>query len=156
MENIIYCVHTNCWYFFAETIKCTESKNSFFHILWIENVLASSMLFLTSPCPWPPLLKAVDPPVKTYHALDPPVRGPHELHQGGLVVPPLSLQAGVSGVRMDLVFSISLSPLFWWVLVTTELKGDLEVVGAKIVEVLHSTAHWIPAKKLLFLNYTEY
>ena len=34
-----------------------------------------------------------------YHALDPPVRGPHELHQGGLVVPPLSLQAGVSGVR---------------------------------------------------------
>ena len=56
------------------------------------------MLFLTSAFPCPPLLKAVDPPVKTYHALDPPVRGPHELHQGGLVVPPLSLQAGVSGI----------------------------------------------------------
>ena len=54
---------------------------------------------------------------------------------------PSKLGYQVSGIRMDLVLSISLSPLFWWVLVTTELKGDLEVVGAKIVEVLHSTAH---------------
>merc|ERR1719264_846612 len=62
-----------------------------------------------------------------HHALDSSVHGPHELHQGGLVVQPLPLQA-----------------LPWWVLVTTELKGDLEVIGAEVVEVLHPATDRVP------------
>ena len=35
----------------------------------------------------------------------------------------------------------SFSPLLWWVLVTAELKSDLKVIGAEVVEVLHPAAH---------------
>merc|ERR1719178_140008 len=63
----------------------------------------------------------------THHALDSSVCGPHELHKGGLVVQPLALQA-----------------LLWWVLVTTELKCDLKVIGAEVVEVLHPATHRVP------------
>ena len=110
----------------------------------------------------------------TYHALDSSVCGPHELHQGGLVVHPLSLQAEVASVRfwgitcstyqvsgigykvsgipsrkqqisgVKVFMFHSFSPLLWWVLVAAELKGDLKVIGAKVVEVLHSATHRVP------------
>ena len=52
----------------------------------------------------------------------------------------------VSGIKsseyqVSKVVFVFFSPLLWWVLVTTKLEGDLKVIGAKVVEVLHSPTH---------------
>ena len=39
------------------------------------------------------------------------------------------------------------SPLGWRVLVTSQLQGDLKVVGGQVVEVLHPTRYWVPDTK---------
>ena len=49
-----------------------------------------------------------------YHALDPPVSGPHELHERGLVVLPLPLQA-VEDEYIFQSFDILVSPTSPWV-----------------------------------------
>ena len=49
-----------------------------------------------------------------YHALDPPVSGPHELHERGLVVLPLPLQA-VEDEYIFQSFDILFSPTSPWV-----------------------------------------
>ena len=52
--------------------------------------------------------------VNGYHALDPPVSGPHELHERGLVVPPLPFQA-VEDEYIFQSFDILVSPTSPWV-----------------------------------------
>ena len=53
------------------------------------------------------------------------------------------LQVARSKYLLVLMFH-SFPPLLWWILVTAELKGDLKVIGAEVVEVLHPAAHWVP------------
>ena len=50
------------------------------------------------------------------------------------------LQVARSKYLLVLMFH-SFPPLLWWVLVTAELKSDLKVIGAEVVEVLHPPAH---------------